>query len=277
MKITIIAESLSSLPTSLQNWEEQRLSEIKNHADQNDVILYPELNLVALSTFFNGEVKEQYQKVANYLQNDFRLKVDQLLGKKDLLLCLGTGPRKVGEKLYNSAYIYNNGNWLYQDKLHLTPWEIDFSPGNTLHIFTFKGLRCCVAICYDIEQPGLSLYMKEKGIDCILVPSATVNRNGSQRVNRCANARSVELGAIVLTCPLIGQSACELVDHSEGRIGLFLPSQEKIDFEQEVYSHYSNEEKLMLNYNFNENLIFLLKQHDSETKPYLKKDIFSFH
>ena len=106
----------------------------------------------------------------------------------------------------------------------------------------------------------------------LLVPSATTDRNGSNRVNRCANSRSVELGCAVITAPLIGDSRCDLVDHNEGRQGFFLPAQHIFLCEQEIYSDYSIKDKVIQSYMVDEKMLVSLKIHDSETKPFLQKD-----
>jgi predicted amidohydrolase len=86
---------------------------------------------------------------------------------------------------------------LYQDKLHLTPWESAFSPGDTLHLWHFAGLRIAVIICLDIEIPELSARLRDEEVDLILCPSATETVLGVERVDRCASARAVELGCHV--------------------------------------------------------------------------------
>jgi omega-amidase len=48
----------------------------------------------------------------------------------------------------------------------------DYTPGDTLAIFTLGGVRLGVAICYDLRfAPLFHLYARE-GVECILVPAA---------------------------------------------------------------------------------------------------------
>lgn len=277
MKITTISYSLSELPPTLADWESGLIQEIGAlYADGSKIIVYPELNLMGLTDYFPGEIKTQYQEISKYLSESLLPKLASILKSKDLLLCLGSGPRMVEKKIYNTAFIWVKDTWVYQDKLHLTPWEVDFTPGSSVQIFEFHKLKTCALICFDIEMPGLALYLKRQEVDLILVPSATTNKNGNQRVNRCASARSIELGAAVVTCPIVGDSKCDLVDHSEGRAGFFMPAQEVVVVEQESFSDYSEKQKVIAHFELEVAMMKELKKKDQETKPYFKEDVILF-
>ncbi len=241
--------------------------------DGAKIILYPEYFLMGLSDYFPGDLKDQYVKVAQYTELTLLPKLAVIFKGKDLLVCLGSGPR-IGEgKLYNSSSLWVSGTWNFQDKIHLTPWEIDFTPGSQVNFFLFHDLRVACLICFDIEQPGLALMLKRCGVDLVLVPSATTNKNGNQRVNRCASARSIELGAIVVTSPLVGKSKCDLIDLNEGRQGFYLPAQEVVRVEQEQFSVYSDHLQVVNHYEIEVNMLKELKVKDNETKPYFKEDL----
>ena len=274
MKISVVSYSLSHQPATLTEWEEKMTTEIKSLiTDGAKIILYPELFLMGLSDYFPGELKEQYLKIADYTETKLLPMIASVGKGKDLLLVLGSGPRVVEGKIYNSCPVWVNETWMFQDKIHLTPWETDFTPGTQINYFLFHDLRSAAVICFDIEQPGLALSMKRNGIDLILVPSATTNKNGNHRVNRCATARSVELGAAVVTAPLVGISKCELIDRNEGRQGFFLPSQEVVTVKEEQYSEYSMGDHVIEHYRLEVNMMRELKKKDDETKPYFKEDL----
>jgi len=276
MKIVNVSYSLSSQPGSLKEWQNHLVDEVKNFIDGGaEIILYPELFLMGLTDYFQGDLVAQMKEISIYVWSTLLPELKKTIDKKEIVICLGSGPRVSEDKLFNSTPLYINGDWTFQDKLHLTPWETDFVGGMEVKIFTFKKLKLATLICFDVEQPSLALKLKEKGIHILLVPSATTDRNGSNRVNRCANARSVELGAVVVTSPLIGDSACDLVDHNEGRQGFFLPAQAAATVEQEHYSAYSTDKKVIQSYSVDEGLLQELKKQDAETKPYLQKDNLS--
>lgn len=269
LKVSVISYSLSFDPSTLKEWEEKLFGEIKQLSDENaDVILYPELFLMGVGKYFaENSPLEQIKKIATYLEVTLLPKVASFVSSETLLV-LGSSPRQHAGKIFNSAPILHKGKWYYQDKLYLTPWETDFTPGEELHVFSFRGLKTAVVICFDSEQPDLSLKLKEEGIDLILVPSATTNLNGSQRVNRCASARAIELGAAVITSPLVGDSVVDLVDHNEGRQALFLPAQEDITVPQEEFSEYSSSKHIVAQYYLDLIMLKKLKMKSSETKPF---------
>ena len=273
MKISVISYSLSSQPKTLSEWEARLIAEIESLANKSEIILYPELFLMGLSDYFSGGLEKQYRDIANYTYQNLLPKLAKILEKKNILLCLGSGPRLEGDKLYNTSALWIEGSWKFQDKIHLTPWETSFNAGSEVKLFKFKGMKIACVICFDIEQPGLALYLKKTGVDMILCPSATANKNGNQRVNRCASSRSVELGAAVVTAPLVGQSKCELVDHNEGRQGFFLPAQEAVMVEQEKFSDYSEGAYIIKEYELDREILKELKIKDEETKPYFMNDL----
>ncbi|WP_408097160.1 nitrilase-related carbon-nitrogen hydrolase [Peredibacter sp. HCB2-198] len=270
MKISVISYSLSHDPESILEWKSKLLGEIEKCVLSGaEVILYPEFFLMGLGKYFPSlDPKDQIEKVADYVAQDLLPDVKKHLYQKDVLVVLGSAPRKADNKVFNSSPVLLHGEWLFQDKLYLTPWETDFTPGEELRVFEFKGLKTAVVICFDSEQPDLAVKLKEEVVDLVLVPSATTNKNGSQRVNRCASARSVELGAAVVTALLIGDSVVELIDHNEGRSGLFLPAQEDITVEQETYSEYSTSKHIVAQHELNIPMLKKLKERNSETKPF---------
>jgi len=275
MKVSVVSYSLTQQPQTLVEWESRLVTEIKELITESEIILYPELFLMGLSDYFSGDLEKQYVDIANYTYQTLLPKITDLLKKKNILLCLGSGPRLQDDKLYNTSALWVKDTWVFQDKIHLTPWETSFEAGREVKLFDFKGMRAACVICFDMEQPGLALYLKKAGVDLILCPSATTNKNGNQRVNRCASSRAVELGCAVFVSPLVGQSKCDLVDHNEGRQGFFLPAQEAVIVDQEQFSEYSNTKYVIQDYHLDTGMLKELKKKDSETKPYFKDDLIS--
>jgi len=271
MKVSVVSYSLSHDPMTLLDWKSKLLSEIRTLVDQGaEVIVYPELFLMGLSRYTDAKTHlEELEKTAHLIDTDILPFLKSGLSAWTTII-LGSGPRIINGRIYNSSPIFHKGEWLFQDKLFLTPWETDFTAGEELFVFNLRGLKTCVVICFDSEQPDLAVKLKETQIDFMIVLSATMNRNGSQRVNRCASSRSVELGAAVITCPLIGDCGVEIVDHNEGRAGMFLPAQESITEEQEQFAPYTTADHLVNEFSFDPQKILELKNPSSETKPFLK-------
>ena len=274
IKMTGVSYCVSNNPADLNEWTIRLLNEIEDIAKSgSDVIVYPELFLLSLDDYFTEDnFNKKLEKISNYITEFLLPQIEDRFKSTGILLVLGTGPIKRGPDIFNSCPIFVNGDWIFQNKIYLTPWENCFKCGEEIKIFEFKKMKTAVSVCFDIEQPFLSQKLKEEKIDLLICPSATINRNGNQRVNRCASARSVELGAVVLAVPVIGNSNCDLIDHNEGRQGFFLPAQEDIIIDQEQFSIYSLNDHVIQSYEFDEGLIFSLKKITHETKPFLKSD-----
>lgn len=271
MKISVVSFSLTDSPSSIELWKEKLLLEVSTLLKKGaDLIVFPELFHMGLDVYFSGSESERLIQISNCMKevvNDV-----QKLITTDVLICLGSGPDHRVGRIFNSSPLISKSTVIYQDKIHLTPWETSFTPGNEVVISNWRGLKLATLICFDIEQPSLALALKEAEVDLILCPTATTNRNGSDRVNRCASSRAVELGAIVITTPLVGTSKCELVDENEGRQGFFLPAQDDVLVSQEVYSSYSKDLSVLTNFEYDLEMHKKMKAKTSETKPYHKLD-----
>jgi len=190
-----------------------------------DVVLLPEYTWMALERFVTHP--DKLAGVAALFWNRLWPELQATLAKVGRLAVLGTVPWLDIDtgRTYNRAPILCDGLSIYQDKLHLTPWEGVLSNGDLMQLFKFKGLTFGVVICLDIEVPELSSLLRGREVDCLLVPSATENVLGVERIGRCASARAVELGCCVGVSHLVGRTESELVDENLGRLAWFTPSQ----------------------------------------------------
>jgi predicted amidohydrolase len=192
--------------------------------DGADVVLLPELLWMGLARFVDGP--DSTREVAELFRAQLWPSLLESLRRPGKAAVLGTVPWAVdGGVLRNRAPIVSDGRELHQDKLNLTPWETGLRGGDALHVWDFGGVRCAVIICLDIEVPELSVALRAKAVDLVLVPSATENILGVERVGRCADARAVELCCHVGLAHLVGDINSSLVDANVGRLGIFSPSQ----------------------------------------------------
>lgn len=275
MKFAVVSYSSSGIIDSYEKWSQNLITEINDLISQgSEVILYPELFLLNLHSLCQKqELTEQLQEISSIVQEKLLPDISKHISKKDIVLCLGSFSRLVSKELFNSAPLFHEGKWIFQDKINLTPWETSFTPGREVNILNFKGLKLATLICFDVEQLSLGKLLKDEGIEILLVPSATSNKNGNERINRCASARAIELGAIVLTSPLVGDSPCDLIDHNEGQQGMFLPAQDAITDQQVQYSTYSKDQKIIHFFECDMSAIKDLKKKTEETKPFLHKEV----
>lgn len=189
-----------------------------------DVVVFPEFTWMGLERFVEGPGK--LAGVAEIFWDSLWPVIRQRLARPDKMVVLGTVPfLEADGNLKNRAPVLLNGEFSHQDKIHLTPWESAFTGGGPLRIWSFRGFRIAVVICLDVEIPEISAALRGSGLDLMLVPSATENLLGLERVGRCADARAVELGCHVGVCHLVGQTESVLVDENIGRLAFFSPSQ----------------------------------------------------
>lgn len=192
--------------------------------DGADVVLLPEFTWMGLEPLVEPRTP---RRVAEVFWNELFLTLKSLLNRPGKAVVLGTVPFWDAERgvLLNRAPILAGDRVLHQDKLHLTPWESEFAPGYELRLWEFAGLRFAVVICLDIEIPEISARLRGAGVDVVLVPSATETILGVERVDRCASARAVELGAVVCVSHLTGNAESGLIDENVGRTAVYFPSQ----------------------------------------------------
>jgi predicted amidohydrolase len=191
-----------------------------------DLVLLPEFTWMMLEPLLPCS-DAPLHAVARHLWDCELPFLRQALARPGKAAVLGTCPflDPDSRRLFNRAPILRGSDLLHQDKLHLTPWETAFSPGTEINLFTFKNFTIAVIICLDIEVPELSARLRGRGIDLILCPSATETELGTERVDRCASARAVELGCHVAVSHLLGRSPSDLIDANVGRVALYHPSQ----------------------------------------------------
>lgn len=189
-----------------------------------DIVLLPEFLWMGLEPLVGERTA---RRVATVFWHDLFPTLKSLLSRPDKAAVLGTAPFWDQESgaLHNRAPVLIEGRELYQDKLHLTPWESDFAAGRELRLWDFAGLRFAVVICLDVEVPEISARLRGSGVDVLLVPSATETVLGVERVDRCASARAVELGCVVAVSHLTGHADSALIDESVGRTAVYFPSQ----------------------------------------------------
>lgn len=189
-----------------------------------DVAVLPEYSWMGLERFIS--VEDKLGGVADLFWNEIWPRLKAELSHNDRAVVMGTVPfRTPHGKLRNRAPILCGGKELHQDKLCLTPWEKVFEGGEALHVWTLHGVKFAVVVCLDIEVPEISVALRGRQVDCVLVPSATESILGVERVGRCASGRAVELCAFVGVSQLVGRAESELVDENVGKLAWHAPSQ----------------------------------------------------
>ncbi|MCB1275789.1 nitrilase-related carbon-nitrogen hydrolase [Prosthecobacter sp.] len=238
-----------------------------------DLVLLPEFTWMGLEPLVEPP---SLRRVAEVFWQELLPTLRSLLMRPGKAVVLGTVPFWDAEAgvLRNRAPILVEDRVLHQDKLHLTPWESDFSPGTELRIWEFAGLRFAVVICLDIEIPEISTRLRGQGVDVLLVPSATETVLGVERVDRCASARAVELGCVVGVSHLTGKAASALIDENVGRTAVYYPSQAAFRdaprwMEGEVFDSEIHKQRVVLD----PKNLQVMRRMPTETNPSLLKDL----
>src|SRR4051812_3191186 len=110
-----------------------------------DVVVFPEYAWMGLEQFVEG--KERPAKVAHLFWNELWPELQRELARDHKAVVLGSVPAVEGRVLRNRVPILFDRRSLHQDKLHLTPWETTFSPGDTLHVWKLRGVSFAVVVC----------------------------------------------------------------------------------------------------------------------------------
>lgn len=186
-----------------------------------DVVVFPEFAWMALERFATGA-----EGVAELFWNEWFPQMLETLSRPGKAVVLGTVPFIDADgRFRNRAPIISEGRFFYQDKIHLTPWENAFHGGERVCVWDFMGHKLAVLVCLDIEIPELAAALRGSNVELLLVPSATENGFGVERVHRCSSARAVELGCFVGVSQLTGVAESDLIDVNIGRLAVYSPSQ----------------------------------------------------
>jgi predicted amidohydrolase len=122
-----------------------------------------------------------------------------------------------------------DGSAFTQDKLCLTPSEQDpagwlLTPGATVNVIPWDGLRVAIVVCLDVEFTSLWARLAKLDLDLVLVPAKTDMLSGYYRVFGCAKARAIELQTIVCVVGAVGTPLGNpTVDTVVGGAAAFLP------------------------------------------------------
>jgi predicted amidohydrolase len=197
-----------------------------------DVVLLPELLWMGLEPLL-PEDQRHPRGVALHMAQVALPRLLEAFSADGKCVVLGSTPWLLKDGgLRNRSHWICGGRLGHQDKLHLTPWEQDFSAGDQLQLFHWRGWTLLTLICLDIEVPELAAALRGRGVDLLLCPSATETELGAERINRCASARSVELGCYVAVSALTGSARSDLIDCNLGRSALYRPSQQAFASQQ---------------------------------------------
>ncbi len=208
------------------NLERARYWTLKASKKKAVLVCFPEMNLTGYS---NREEIAGHAISAKGPEIEVlvRLAVDQ-----QIALLVGFAEKAEDGRLFAShiAITPQGRSGIYR-KLHLAPTETDrFSPGETLPVFHWSGIRFGIQLCYDAHFPELSTRMAEADADVIFIPHASPHGQAADKHQswmRHLPARAFDNGLFVVACNQTGDNGNGLV--FPGNAVVFSPSGEVIE------------------------------------------------
>jgi predicted amidohydrolase len=160
-----------------------------------DLLIFPEL--FCLDLLRRAEIQEE-SRALSLMAKEITPPLIHWLRKEatreGMAILAGTFPflGSAGE-VTNRAYFLSPEGEHFQDKLFLTPDERAWGWKGTsvLRPFSWRGFRCQIQICYDLQFAAQSHCLAEAIPDLILGPSMTEEK-GKHRVAFGAQCRAVE-------------------------------------------------------------------------------------
>jgi N-carbamoylputrescine amidase len=190
------------------------------------LVCFPELNLTGYS---NREdiLEHAISAHGSEIHTLIRLAADQ-----QVTLLVGFAEKTEDGRIFASHMaITPKGRAGVYRKLHLAPPEADqFSPGETLPVFYWSGVRFGIQLCYDAHFPELSTRMAEADADMIFIPHASPRGQAMDKHQswmRHLPARAFDNGLFVVACNQTGDNENGLV--FPGNAVVFSPSGEVIE------------------------------------------------
>ena len=271
MKISTHTFDIGIPYSSVQDFKNHLLGKIKGSLDSgSQLVLFPEYSGYAATKIAEFKTKDALAKL---IWTEIFPEVMNLSKTYDALICAGTAPNlhRDSGKFRNRAILAASGKSIESYKRCLTPWETDFESGSQTAMFEWKTFKFANPICFDIEFPEIASELKRYSPHFLLIPCATAEAMGVERVQRCASARAVELGAISIVSSLVGtDEANPLVAENIGKCSLYFPAQELFQNQNALLSPLYEKGDQSISFNVDLDQLSKVKRMDSETKPYLK-------
>ncbi|WP_300667307.1 nitrilase-related carbon-nitrogen hydrolase [Desulfoluna sp.] len=140
----------------------------KAHEAQADLVVFPELSLTGYANGSTASDRALTRQDALSLLSD-------AVDRTGIGVLAGYAEKDTQGRLYatHTAFLPDGHHTSYR-KLHLAPPEkMNYTPGNDLPLFSYKGFSIGMMLCYDAHFPLAFYRMAEMGADVILLPHAS--------------------------------------------------------------------------------------------------------
>ena len=150
----------------------KKISRLETHLSRTgnlDLVVCPEL-------FISGY--GSHEKINEYSENhdgEYSKKISSLAKKYSTAIIYGY-PEIDNNKLFNSAQLFSNdGLSIANHRKKLLPPTAEeskiFTPGKENSIFSIKGIKSAIVICYELEFPELIRELALQGVELIIAPT----------------------------------------------------------------------------------------------------------
>jgi len=175
-----------------------------------DMLVFPEC-------FLTGYYRDadQVPDVATAVTPDHIAYVQRLSRETGIGVTLGAY-QQTESGVANTAYVFlpeRAAPLIYHKRALFGDWEKSvFIPGTKPLTFLFRGRKCAVLICFDIEFPELVRELTTSGVDTILVPTALMSPE-DDTADFLVPARAIENSVTIVYANRVG------TEHSLSFIG----------------------------------------------------------
>jgi N-carbamoylputrescine amidase len=174
-----------------------------------DIICFPELNVTGYST--RNAAALNPQSIAGPVTQSLEVLAQQ----KSLVILAGLAEKDKENRLYASHLVVTpEGLCGAYRKVHISPPErVDFTAGSHIPLFTVRGVKFGIQLCYDTHFPELSTHMALNGADLIFMPHASPRTTPKEKLKswmRHLSARAFDNSLFVAACNQSGYNGSDL-------------------------------------------------------------------
>ncbi|RUM61723.1 MAG: nitrilase [Persephonella sp.] len=190
----------------------------------NSIFVLPEM----FSSGFDNENLDKHTKKTPTI-----LRWLEKVSNEKRLTIVGTLPEKVKGKIFNRAFIVDNGKIIYkQSKIKLfrpTGEDKYFHSGKRLKVVETSKGKIGILICFELRFPDLVYKLRKNNVEILVVP-AEWGKSRKKHFEILSRARAIEEQTFVITSDVTGQIGdIEMA----GSSGIYSPWGDIIDFEDE--------------------------------------------
>ena len=179
-----------------------RLGRLLEENSPLDLVICPEL-------FISGY--GSLEKINTYSEKSdgkYAKKMSALAKKLNTAIIYGY-PEKDGHQLFNSAQLFDDeGISIVNHRKKLLPPTADeskiFTPGKESSIFSLKGVKSAIVICYELEFPEIIRELALEGVELIIAPTGQSSNWPAAALYNC-RTRAFENGIFVAYANSTGQ------------------------------------------------------------------------